>query len=83
VVEPNSKLAERLVRRGRGVLVQSDEGSVADQVHGVVEVADGVLIDHGLGVEERRVPRHADREVADRECHVGEGWECSHGSLPF
>ena len=78
VVEPDSELAEPLGGRGLLVLVQPEERAVADQVHGVVEVRVGVLVDHGLGVEERLVPRDADREIAD-----GEGDVVELGEMPW
>ena len=80
MVEPDPVLAEPLGRRRGAVLVQADEGAAAEQEHRVVHVGIGVLVDHRLGVEERLVPRDADREVAHRECDVVEGGKCLHGA---
>ena len=57
VVETDAELAELLGRRRRLVLVQPDERAVAEQVDGVVHVGVGVLVDHGVGVEQLLVPR--------------------------
>ena len=68
-------------RRGRLVLVQPEEHAVADQVHGVVEVGVGVLVEHRLGVEERLVPGNADGQVADGERDMGDRGKRGHGLL--
>jgi hypothetical protein len=77
VIEADPELAEPLVGRRPGVLMQADERAV-DQVHGVVEIAVRVLVDHGLGIEERSVPRDADRKIPDRQRHVDERWKRLH-----
>ena len=59
VVEADSELAELLRGRGLRVLVQADECAVAEQEHGVMEVGIGVLVEDGVGPEERLVPRNA------------------------
>jgi hypothetical protein len=82
VVEADPELAEPLVERRPGVLVQPDERVRAYEVHGVVEAAVGVFVDHGIGIEERSVPGHADREVAYGQRNVGEGWEPLHALIP-
>ena len=78
MVEADPELAELLVGYRRHVLVQPDELAVADQVHRVMELGIGVLVKHGLGTEERFVPRHAHRQVADGERDVGDRWKCCH-----
>jgi hypothetical protein len=60
VIEADPKLAEPLVGGRVDVLMQADERAIADQVHRVVEIAAGVLVDHGLGTEERSIPGDAD-----------------------
>ena len=72
MVETDAELAERLAERWLLMLVQPEQGAVAHDVHGVVEVRVGVLVDHRVGVEERAVPGGADREVVDGERNVGE-----------
>ena len=67
MVEAEPELAELLVGYRRHVLVQPEELAVADQVHRVMEVRIGVLVEHGLGTQERFVPRYAHREIADGE----------------
>ena len=59
MVEADPVLAEPLVRCRGLVLVQPDQGAVAEEIDGVVEVWIRVLVDHGLGIEQRFVPRHA------------------------
>ena len=78
VVEADAELAEVAGRRRRAVLVEADQGAAADQVHRVVQVGVGVLVDHGLGVEERLVPRDAHGEVAHGQRDVGERGELGH-----
>jgi len=48
VVQADPVLAEGLLGRGRPVLVQAEQGVAAEQVHGVVEIGVGVLVQHGL-----------------------------------
>jgi hypothetical protein len=64
MVEADAELAEPLIGRGLGVLVQPQQGG-AEQVHGVVEVGIGVLVQHRLGIEQRLIPGDADRQIAD------------------
>ncbi len=82
VVEADPELAEPLVGRGRRMLVQTDQHAIADQVHGVVEVGIGVLVQHWLGAEERFVPGNADGQVADGERNVGDGRKGGHVVAP-
>jgi hypothetical protein len=79
VVQADPVLAEGLIGRGRPVLVQAEQGVAAEQVHGVVEVGVGVLVQHRLGAEQRLVPGDADGQVADGDGDVGDGWEVGHG----
>jgi hypothetical protein len=81
VVEADPVLAEALRRRRGVVLVQADERAAAQQVDGVVHVRVGVLVDDGLGLEQRLVPGDADRQVTHRQRHVGQGRELGHGGL--
>ena len=81
MVEADAELTERSAGGGAFVCwCRPDERAVAEQVHGVVQLRVGVLVDHRLGVEERLVPGDADREVADGEGHVGERWEIVMGA---
>jgi hypothetical protein len=66
------------VGAGVFVLVQAQQRVVADQVHGVMEVGVGVLVQHRLGVQQRLVPGDADGQVADGERDMGEGRELAH-----
>ena len=52
VVEPDAEFTERFGWCRRGVLVQSEERAIAQQVHGVMEVGVGVFVEHGIGVEQ-------------------------------
>src|SRR5215216_69843 len=79
VVQADPELAEAPLGRRRPVLVQAEQGVVAEQVHGVVEVGVGVLVQHRLGLQQRLVPGDADRQVADAEGDVGEGRKVGHG----
>src|SRR5262245_16376659 len=49
VIEPNPELAEPFVESRHRVLMQPDERVSAYEVHGVVEAAVRVFVDHGLG----------------------------------
>ena len=64
VVETDAVLAEALGGAGVLVLVQAEQRAVAEQVHGVVHVGVGVLVEHGLGVE--AAPRTTGRSRTGR-----------------
>src|SRR5262249_17004432 len=66
----------------RLVLVQADQSAARQEVHGVVKVRIGVLVDHRLRFEERPVPRNADRQVSDRKGDVCKRWKW-HQLCPF
>ena len=80
VVEADAELAELLLRRRCGVLVQTEQ-RVADQVDGVVKVGIGVFVEDGLGSEERFVPRDTDGQVTDGQGDVGQCGEGCHGRI--
>src|SRR5205823_719522 len=65
VVGTHPELAERLVGRRLRVLVQPDERVALHQVHGVMEPALRVLVDHRFCIEERFVPGRTHGEIAD------------------
>ena len=71
MVEAERELAELLVGYRRHVLVQPDELPVADQVHRVMEVGIGVLVEHRLGTQQCLVPRHAHCKITDGERERG------------
>src|SRR5215211_1462297 len=79
VVEADPVLAEVAFGGGRAVLVEAEQLAVAEQVHGVVEVGVGVLVQHRLGVEQRLVPGDADRQVPDGDGDVADGRELVRG----
>ena len=81
MVEADAVLAELLVGRRGAVLVQSEQGATGQEVHGVVHVWVGVLVEDRLGAEERLVPGHAHRQVLHGERHMGETGERRHGNL--
>ena len=64
------------------MLVQTEERAVTEQVHRVVHVGFGVLVEHRLGVEQRLVPGDADGQIAHRQCDVGERGEGRHDAFP-
>ena len=67
VIEANVELAELGTGSTRGVLVQTEQSVVAKQVHRVVHVWVGVLVDHRFGVEECFVPGNTHGEITNRE----------------
>jgi hypothetical protein len=58
--------------------MQPDERAVTEEVNRVVHVGVGVFVDHGRRVEQRLVPRNADREVADGKRHVRQSGKRCH-----
>src|SRR5215211_7753574 len=82
VVQADAVLAEVALGGRGGVLVQAEQGAVAEQVDGVVEVRVGVLVQHRPGVQQGLVPGDADGQVADGERDVADGWEVGHGHGP-
>src|SRR5205823_11946878 len=77
MVEPGSELAEGVAALGLRVLVDPEQRGATEQPDDVVERA-GVLVEHGLGVEETLIPSGAASEVAHGDSDVGNAGKRSH-----
>src|SRR3954453_15160988 len=82
MVESHVVLAERGGRRLRLVLMQPEKGPVAEEIHGVMHLRVGVLVEDWLGIEDRFVPGHAHGQIPHRDGDVCERWKIRHDEFP-
>src|SRR5207244_6171568 len=81
MVQTGPQLAERLGALGIRMRVDTEQRSAVQHPHHVVEQA-GVLVEHGLGIEEPLVPGGAAPQISDGHRHMCDTRKRSHG-YPF
>jgi len=81
MIQAGATLVES-VTRGTGVGMQAEQLPAADREHGVVKAADLlVLIENGLGGQQRTIPARASLKISHCHSDVGDRRELRHGGL--